>query len=67
MKQLIAAIAFVADKICNLRDIAAFRPPAWSAARKQEYFDWARAVVDGLRGAHPGLEHFFDQAYAARP
>ena len=44
------------------------RPPAdWSLGRKQEYFDWAKAVVDGLRGAHGTLERLFDEAYARRP
>jgi guanosine-3',5'-bis(diphosphate) 3'-pyrophosphohydrolase len=36
-------------------------------ARKQEYFEWAKAVVDGLRGVHPGLEHLFDEAYKVGP
>ena len=57
----------LADKICNLRDVAASPPANWPVARQQEYFDWARSVVDGLRGTHPGLEHLFDQAYESRP
>jgi guanosine-3',5'-bis(diphosphate) 3'-pyrophosphohydrolase len=36
-------------------------------ARKQEYFEWAKAVVDGLRGVHPGLEYLFDEAYKVGP
>jgi guanosine-3',5'-bis(diphosphate) 3'-pyrophosphohydrolase len=55
----------LADKICNLRDIAKSPPADWSLERKQGYFDWAKAVVDGLRGAHPGLEAMFDEAYHA--
>ena len=31
-----------------------------SVDRKKEYFDWAKAVVDNLRGAHQGLEKDFD-------
>src|SRR5437879_9550762 len=31
--------------------------------RRREYFDWARRVVDGVRGAHAGLEKAFDAAY----
>ncbi|VXC77689.1 hypothetical protein BURKHO8Y_340001 [Burkholderia sp. 8Y] len=46
----------LADKICNLRDIAASPPTDWSTERKREYFDWAKAVVAGLRGLHPALE-----------
>ncbi|QGZ64772.1 HD domain-containing protein [Paraburkholderia acidisoli] len=62
-----AKLVKLADKISNLRDIAA-RPPAdWSAGRQREYFDWAHAVVAGLRGVHPALEAVFDAAYAAKP
>lgn len=62
-----AKLVKLADKICNLRDIAV-RPPAdWTEHRKREYFDWAIAVVDGLRGVHPVLEAAFDKAYEAKP
>ena len=57
----------LADKICNLRDMAHHPPQGWPLARRQAYFDWARAVVDGLRGSYPLLEASFDAAYAARP
>jgi GTP diphosphokinase / guanosine-3',5'-bis(diphosphate) 3'-diphosphatase len=57
----------LADKICNLRDMAASPPADWTIERRREYFDWAQAVVDQLRGAHPGLERIFDQAYQQRP
>jgi guanosine-3',5'-bis(diphosphate) 3'-pyrophosphohydrolase len=57
----------LADKICNLRDIANNPPADWSLDRKQAYFDWAKSVVDALRGAHPALEHLFDEAYKLRP
>ncbi|KGX39558.1 HD domain-containing protein [Burkholderia pseudomallei] len=62
-----AKLVKLADKICNLRDIAKSPPADWSVERKQEYFDWAKDVVDGLRGVHPGLEKLFDEAYAVRP
>jgi guanosine-3',5'-bis(diphosphate) 3'-pyrophosphohydrolase len=62
-----AKLVKLADKICNLRDIASSPPADWGLERKQEYFDWARAVVDGLRGTHPALEHIFDEAYKAKP
>jgi GTP diphosphokinase / guanosine-3',5'-bis(diphosphate) 3'-diphosphatase len=55
-----AKLVKLADKICNLRDIAATPPADWPLERKREYFEWARAVVDGLRGVHPGLERLFD-------
>lgn len=62
-----AKLVKLADKICNLRDIASSPPADWSVDRKREYFDWAKAVVDSLRGAHPSLEHVFDEAYRAKP
>ena len=62
-----AMLVKLADKICNLRDVSD-RPPAhWDQQRRREYFDWAKRVVDGVRGAHPGLEKAFDAAYARRP
>jgi guanosine-3',5'-bis(diphosphate) 3'-pyrophosphohydrolase len=62
-----ARLVKLADKICNLRDVAHNPPKDWSLERRREYFDWARSVIDGLRGPHPGLEALFDAAYAARP
>jgi GTP diphosphokinase / guanosine-3',5'-bis(diphosphate) 3'-diphosphatase len=57
----------LADKIANLRDIAARPPEGWSLERRREYFDWAKRVVDGLRGRHERLEAIFDEALRARP
>jgi guanosine-3',5'-bis(diphosphate) 3'-pyrophosphohydrolase len=57
----------LADKICNLRDVASSPPKDWSLQRRREYFDWAKQVVDGLRGVHPRLEAIFDATYAAKP
>ena len=61
-----ARLVKLADKICNLRDVAERPPAAWDLARRREYFDWAKQVVDGLRGAHPRLEAAFDAAYGMR-
>ncbi|HEX7437120.1 MAG TPA: HD domain-containing protein [Caldimonas sp.] len=62
-----AQLVKLADKICNLRDVA-FNPPAqWSLERRREYFDWGARVIDGVRGVHPKLEAIFDSAYALRP
>lgn len=57
----------LADKICNLRDVAHCPPTNWTLARRQEYFDWAKAVIDQLRGADARLEAIFDQTYQLRP
>jgi guanosine-3',5'-bis(diphosphate) 3'-pyrophosphohydrolase len=59
-----AKLVKLADKICNLRDIASNPPATWSRQRKREYYEWAKRVIDALRGAHPGLERLFDRAYA---
>jgi guanosine-3',5'-bis(diphosphate) 3'-pyrophosphohydrolase len=62
-----ARLVKLADKICNLRDVADNPPAGWTLERRQEYFDWAKAVIDGLRGVHQKLETIFDQTYARRP
>ena len=62
-----AKLVKLADKICNLRDVASNQPVGWSSERKQEFFEWANAVVDGVRGVHPELERIFDEVYKARP
>ncbi len=55
-----AKLVKLADKICNLRDILASPPADWSTKRKQEYFEWATAVVAGIRGSNSKLEKIFD-------
>ena len=62
-----AKLVKLADKIANLRDVADSPPADWGLERRQEYFDWAKAVVDGMRGAHPELERVFEEAYKRRP
>jgi len=62
-----ARLIKLSDKICNLRDVASSPPADWPLERKREYFDWAKSVVDGVRGVHPELERIFDEAYRLRP
>ena len=62
-----AKLVKLADKICNLRDIVTNPPADWPLERKQEYYEWAKRVIDGLRGAHAGLEQIFDREYARKP
>ncbi len=62
-----ARLVKLADKICNLRDVASSPPVGWDLARRRAYFDWALEVVDRLRGTHAGLEALFDDAFASRP
>lgn len=61
-----AKLVKLADKICNLRDIAATPPADWTPQRKAEYFDWAKSVIDGVRGVDPQLEALFDEAYGRK-
>lgn len=62
-----ARLVKLADKISNLRDICTSPPRGWPLERQQEYFDWARSVVDRLRGTHAALEAEFDRVWARRP
>src|SRR5688572_21254448 len=62
-----AKLVKLADKICNVRDVANHPPAKWDLTRRREYFEWAKAVVDQLRGVHPALEKKFDEAYALKP
>lgn len=61
-----AKLLKLADKISNLRDLAVDPPVNWSLRRQREYFDWAKQVIDQLRGTHAELEKLFDQAYSRR-
>lgn len=62
-----ARLIKLADKICNLRDVTARPPHDWPLVRRQEYFDWAKAVIDKIRGTHRVLEAMFDAAHSNRP
>ena len=62
-----ARLVKLADKISNLQDIITRPPVDWSLERKREYFDWARAVIDRLRGTHEKLEKLFDEVYQQKP
>jgi GTP diphosphokinase / guanosine-3',5'-bis(diphosphate) 3'-diphosphatase len=62
-----ARLVKLADKIANVSDIDGAPPAGWSVERKREYFDWAKKVVDQMRGTHAALEARFDAEYAKRP
>jgi guanosine-3',5'-bis(diphosphate) 3'-pyrophosphohydrolase len=51
----------IADKICNIRDIARSPPAGWSASRKSDYLSWAAEVVAGCRGVNAALDRAFDE------
>ena len=50
----------MADKICNIQDIAVCPPPDWTRDRKIEYIRWSRAVINEIRGTNAALETYFD-------
>lgn len=62
-----AKLVKLADKINNLQDILERPPVRWSLERKREYFEWAKAVIDQLRGTDRKLEDLFDEVYAGKP
>ena len=62
-----ARLVKLADKICNLRDMASAHPKGWDLVRRREYFEWAKEVIDRMRGTDAKLEALFDAAYARMP
>jgi guanosine-3',5'-bis(diphosphate) 3'-pyrophosphohydrolase len=62
-----AKLIKLADKISNLSDIVTSPPAGWSLQRKREYFDWAKRVIDQVRGTNANLERRFDALYRKRP
>jgi GTP diphosphokinase / guanosine-3',5'-bis(diphosphate) 3'-diphosphatase len=62
-----ARLVKLADKISNLRDLTLNAPSEWSLQRRRDYFDWAKKVIDRVRGTNKKLERAFDDAYAGRP
>lgn len=59
-----AQLVKLADKTCNLRDIAATPPADWPVQRRLDYVDWAQQVIAGVRGRNAALEAAFDAACA---
>lgn len=61
-----AKLVKLADKLYNLRDLKKATPTGWTNKRKEEYFEWAKKVVDGLRGTNETLEKELDKIFADR-
>ena len=57
----------LADKIANLRDVADSPPVSWSLARRREYFDRAKQVVDRIPEPPAELLSLFTAIYDRRP
>jgi guanosine-3',5'-bis(diphosphate) 3'-pyrophosphohydrolase len=62
-----ARLVKLADKTSNLRDLTHNAPPEWSLQRRRDYFDWAKRVIDKIRGTNKKLERAFDDAFAGKP
>jgi GTP diphosphokinase / guanosine-3',5'-bis(diphosphate) 3'-diphosphatase len=60
-----AKVLKLADKTSNLGALVFSPAPDWSIRRMIEYIEWAREVVEGLRGANASLEKEFDDAARA--
>ncbi len=56
-----AKLIKLADKCCNVRDLAGSPPKDWSLERRREYLLWTQQVVAGLRGANPALEAYYER------
>jgi guanosine-3',5'-bis(diphosphate) 3'-pyrophosphohydrolase len=59
-KSLRAKQIKLADKISNVRDVGDSPPSNWDQERRAEYLDWSQQVVEGLSGANPALESYFE-------
>lgn len=61
-----AKLVKLADKLYNLRDLCRTSPIGWTPERVQEYFQWAKKVVDGIRGTCPALEIELDKIFLSK-
>lgn len=61
-----AKLVKLADKLYNLRDLQRNIPEGWTKERCDEYFVWAKKVVDNLRGTNKNLEKELDKIFHAQ-
>jgi guanosine-3',5'-bis(diphosphate) 3'-pyrophosphohydrolase len=59
-----AKLVKIADKICNIRDVAARPPSGWSRERRREYVLWAASVARECAGIVPRLDILAEQQLA---
>lgn len=57
-----AKLIKLADKISNVRSVAASPPVDWSNQRRRDYMEFCTAVVNECRSTSPMLEAEFDAA-----
>lgn len=58
-----AKLVKLADKLYNLRDLRRNTPEGWTQQRCDDYFVWAKKVVDNLRGSNKKLEEALDELF----
>lgn len=61
-----AKLVKLADKLYNLRDLQRSIPDGWTKERCDEYFKWAKKVVDNLRGTNLKLEKELDEIFRSQ-
>ncbi|XP_055381069.1 guanosine-3',5'-bis(diphosphate) 3'-pyrophosphohydrolase MESH1 [Condylostylus longicornis] len=61
-----AKLVKLADKLDNLRDLKECLPEGWTEERRNQYFVWAKQVVDNLRGTNEYIEKFLDDIFYER-
>lgn len=62
-KSMEAKCVKLADKLYNLRDLIRCVPEGWTKERVQEYFSWAKRVINGCRGVLPKVEAELDNLF----
>ncbi|XP_018321336.1 guanosine-3',5'-bis(diphosphate) 3'-pyrophosphohydrolase MESH1 [Agrilus planipennis] len=58
-----AKLVKLADKLYNLRDLENSPPVDWDENRINQYFNWSKQVVDGLRGTNEAMEKSLDDIF----
>ena len=56
-----ATLIKLGDKISNVRDITHSPPQGWDTKRREEYLDWAEAVINNCTEVNKALEQHFSQ------
>jgi len=54
-----ARLIKLADKTCNVRDLALDPPARWTVERRREYLNWAEEVVAGMGEQSAALQTIF--------
>ena len=54
----------LADKTCNVADMASNPPSSWTRQRRRDYLDFAEQIALGCRGVNPALDAEFQRVLA---